>query len=72
MPAGTDALKGICDFLPLNTIYAFPRPEVFIIFINRSLYDFDLMCGGGHIKGTYIENSEEVKNAFYSLSDAYR
>jgi hypothetical protein len=36
---------------------------------GKVLYDFDLMCGGGHIKGTYIENSEEVKNAFYSLSD---
>lgn len=36
---------------------------------GKVLYDFDLMCGGGHIKGTYIENSEEVKNAFYSLPD---
>ncbi len=34
---------------------------------GKVLYDFDLMCGGGHIKGTYIENSEEVKAAFYSL-----
>lgn len=31
------------------------------------LYDFDLMCGGGHIKGTFIENPEEVESAFYSL-----
>ncbi|MDE7168347.1 MAG: DUF1015 domain-containing protein [Clostridia bacterium] len=34
---------------------------------GKVLYDFDLMCGGGHIKGTYIDNSEEVKTAFYSL-----
>ncbi len=37
---------------------------------GETLYDFDLSCGGGHIKGTYINNSEEVKNAFYSLLNA--
>lgn len=34
---------------------------------GETLYDFDLSCGGGHVKGTYISNSEEVKSAFYSL-----
>ena len=33
------------------------------------LYDFDLNMGGGHVKGTYISNAEEVKNAFYALCD---
>lgn len=33
------------------------------------LYDFDLMCGGGRVKGTYISNAEEVVKAFYALSD---
>ena len=33
---------------------------------GKVLYDFDLSCGGGHVKGTFITNSEEVKNAFYN------
>lgn len=36
---------------------------------GKTLYSFDLMCGGGKVKGTFIENSEEVKDAFYSLCD---
>lgn len=32
------------------------------------LYDFELNMNGGKIKGTYIANSEEVRNAFYSLA----
>ncbi len=36
---------------------------------GNTLYSFDLMCGGGKVKGTFIENSEEVKDAFYSLCD---
>ncbi|MDE7082231.1 MAG: DUF1015 domain-containing protein [Clostridia bacterium] len=35
---------------------------------GKVLYDFDLMCGGGHIKGTFVDNSKSVKNAFYSLA----
>lgn len=31
------------------------------------LYDFDLNMGGGHVKGTYITNADEVRSAFYSL-----
>lgn len=31
------------------------------------LYDFDLMKNGGHVKGTYVKNAEEVKEKFYSL-----
>lgn len=31
------------------------------------LYDFDLNMGGGHVKGTYIKNAEQVINAFSSL-----
>ena len=34
---------------------------------GNTLYSFDLMCGGGKVKGTFIENSEEVKDAFYLL-----
>ena len=34
------------------------------------LYDFDLNMGGGHAKGTYIDNSEEILNKFLGLSDA--
>ncbi|MGN1060921.1 MAG: DUF1015 domain-containing protein [Candidatus Coproplasma sp.] len=33
------------------------------------LYDFDLNMGGGHAKGTYIDNSQDVINAFYSLME---
>ena len=36
---------------------------------GRMLYDFDLMLGGGHIKGTYVKNSNEVKRAFCSLTE---
>lgn len=32
------------------------------------LYDFDLMCGGGHVKGTFIKNPKAVINAFYAQS----
>ena len=35
---------------------------------GKVLYDFDLMCGGGHIKGTFINNPEEVISAFYKTS----
>ena len=31
------------------------------------LYDFDLNMGGGHVKGTFVENSEQVKDAFNKL-----
>ena len=31
------------------------------------LYDFELNMNGGHVKGTYVSNAEEVKSAFYSL-----
>ena len=34
------------------------------------LYDFDLNMGGGHAKGTYIENADEIIEAFYSLMDS--
>lgn len=36
------------------------------------LYDFNLLFGGGHIKGTYITNPEEVINALYALTDETR
>lgn len=32
------------------------------------LYDFELNMGGGHIKGTFIKNPDDVINAFYGLS----
>lgn len=34
------------------------------------LYDFDLNMNGGKVKGTYIKNAEEVKNAFYALAES--
>lgn len=34
---------------------------------GKVLYDFELNMGGGTVKGTYIENAEEVRQAFYSL-----
>lgn len=36
------------------------------------LYDFDLMKDGGHIKGSFVENAEEVTQVFYSLCSADR
>lgn len=33
------------------------------------LYDFELMKDGGHIKGTFVKNAEEVKNALYALCE---
>ncbi|MGN0803787.1 MAG: DUF1015 domain-containing protein [Candidatus Coproplasma sp.] len=33
------------------------------------LYDFTLNMGGGKVKGTYINNSEEVVNAFYKVME---
>lgn len=32
------------------------------------LYDFDMNMGGGHVKGTFVDNAEEVKSALYALS----
>lgn len=34
------------------------------------LYDFDMNMGGGHVKGTYISNAEEVRNTFYALTES--
>ena len=35
---------------------------------GRTLYDFDLMLGGGHIKGTFVKNSGDIKAAFGTLA----
>ncbi len=37
---------------------------------GRVLYDFDLNMGGGHVKGTYIDNAREIIDAFYAMADA--
>ena len=34
---------------------------------GKVLYDFELNMNGGSVRGTFIENSEEVKSKFYSL-----
>lgn len=39
---------------------------------GKVLYDFDMNMGGGHVKGTYITNAQEVTNAFYALADGNR
>ncbi|MCD8201776.1 MAG: DUF1015 domain-containing protein [Clostridia bacterium] len=39
---------------------------------GETMYDFDLNMGGGHVKGTKIENSDEVIKAFYALADPNR
>lgn len=36
------------------------------------LYDFDMNMGGGHVKGTYVSNAEEVTKAFYALANGNR
>lgn len=36
---------------------------------GKVLYDFELNMGGGSVKGTYIENAEEVKRRFYALAE---
>lgn len=36
--------------------------------LGEVLYDFELMCGGGRVKGTYVTNAEQVINAFDSLA----
>ncbi len=36
------------------------------------LYDFELMQGGGRVKGTYIKNAKAVIRALYSLADDCR
>lgn len=33
------------------------------------LYDFNLNMGGGKVKGTYIDNAQEIINALYKLSE---
>lgn len=38
---------------------------------GKVLYDFDLMQGGGKVKGTFIENAAEVTQKFYALSEKY-
>lgn len=34
---------------------------------GETLYDFELMKDGGHVKGSFVKNAEEVISAFYSL-----
>lgn len=36
------------------------------------LYDFDLMMGGGHVKGTLLKDPQRVIDALYSLADSGR
>lgn len=36
---------------------------------GETLYDFELNMGGGHVRGTYICNAEEVIGAFEELAD---
>ena len=35
--------------------------------LGEVLYDFELMCGGGRVKGTYVTDAERVIGAFQSL-----
>lgn len=35
--------------------------------LGEVLYDCDLMMNGGHIKGTYVKNAEQVTKTIYSL-----
>lgn len=39
---------------------------------GRILYNFDLNMNGGHVKGTYIDNTEEVISALYALAESDR
>lgn len=34
---------------------------------GKILYDFELNMNGGHVKGTYIKNAEEIVQKFYSV-----
>lgn len=34
---------------------------------GKTLYDFDLMQSGGHVKGTFVKNAAQVIKAFYAL-----
>lgn len=34
------------------------------------LYDFELNMGGGHVKGTYVANAQQIIEKFYALADA--
>jgi hypothetical protein len=37
--------------------------------LGKVLYDFDMNMNGGHIKGTYIQNAQEIISAFKNLTD---
>ena len=39
---------------------------------GKVLYDFEMNMNGGHVKGTYVDNAEEVRDALYSLAEAGR
>lgn len=39
---------------------------------GKVLYDFELNMGGGHVKGTYINNAAEVREELYSLASSDR
>ena len=39
---------------------------------GETLYDFDLNMGGGHVKGTYISNSAQVKSSLEALAQGDR
>ena len=39
---------------------------------GKVLYDFEMNMDGGHVKGTYVDNAEAVRDALYSLASADR
>lgn len=39
---------------------------------GKVLYDFEMNMGGGHVKGTFVENAEQVRDALYALASADR
>lgn len=74
IPARVEIRKNACIELPhIMLLYDDETQSVLnSVETGEVLYDFNLMCGGGHVKGTYIKNPQSVINALYALTDEKR
>ena len=67
LPPRVKIRKNACLELP-HVMLLYDDPENSVLKACKKgevLYDFNLNMGGGHVKGTFIPNAEEVRSAFY-------
>lgn len=69
LPPRVKIRKNACLELP-HVMLLYDDPENSVLKACKKgevLYDFNLNMGGGHVKGTFIPNADEVRSAFCSL-----